>query len=191
MEKNIIKNNRFVAIDFETLEFWRASVISIGLVVIEDNKIIDSYYTKVCPPTQMESYHCVKIHGLHYKDVKNYPKFDEICEKIDKEYIKGSPIIAHNVGFEKSCINECGDFFGTNTDYIYYDTLNMSRKYINKLENYKLDTVSKFVHHKLNHHHNALEDAKACAAIFIYLNKKHTTLVEDYDRNRNRRKKTT
>lgn len=96
-----IKNNRFVAIDFETLECWRASVISIGIVIIENNQIVDSYYTKVCPPTQMESYHCVKIHGLHYKDVKNYPKFDEIWEKIDKEYIKGSPIIAHNVGFEK------------------------------------------------------------------------------------------
>ena len=178
MKENIVKNNRFVAIDFETLEYWRASVISIGIVIIENNQIV------------VESYHCVKIHGLHYKDVKNYPKFDEIWEKIDREYIKGSPIIAHNVGFEKSCINECGDFFGTNTDYVYYDTLNMSRKYINKLENYKLDTVSKFVHHKLNHHHNALEDAKACAAIFIYLNKKHTTLVEDYDRNRNRRKKT-
>ena len=185
--KEEMKNNRFVAIDFETLENWRCSVCEVGVVVIEDNKIVAKYGTKVCPPSMNESYHCVKTHGLHYNDVKGYPKFDAVWNYIDKEYIKGSPIIAHNVGFEKSCINECGDYYGTNTEYTYYDTLLLSRKYINKLYNYRLDTVSRFIHYKLNNHHNALEDALACANIFIYLNKKHKTLIEDYDANRNRR----
>lgn len=189
MKNNNVNNNRFVAIDFETLEYWRGSVCEVGVVVIENNKITDKYYTKICPPTMNESYHCVKTHGLHYKDVKNYPKFDEIWEHIDKEYIKGSPLIAHNAPFEKSCIKECCDYFGTNTDYTFYDTLFLSRKYINKLYNYKLDTVSEFIKHDLKMHHNALEDAEACAKIFIYLNKKHTTLVEDYDKNRNKRRK--
>lgn len=175
-----MKNNRFVAIDFETLEYWRCSVISVGLAVIENNEITDTFYTKICPPTMNESYHCVKVHGLHYRDVKNFPRFDEIWEIIDKDYIKGSPLIAHNIGFEKSCINECNDYFGTNNDYTYYDTLYLSRKYINKLPNYKLDTVSNFIKYKLNHHHNALEDAKACAAIFIYLNKKYDNIIENY-----------
>lgn len=190
MDNETEKKNRFIAIDFETLEEWRASVISVGVAVIEDNVIVDKYYTKICPPTMNENYHCVKTHGLHYKDVKNSPTFDVVWEKIDKEYIKGSPLIAHNVGFEKSCINACGEYFGTKTDYEYYDTLVISRKYINKLYNYKLDTVSRFIKHKLNNHHNAMDDALACAAIFIHFNKKNETLVEDYDRNRNRRKRT-
>ena len=33
MEKNIIKNNRFVAIDFETLESWRGSICELAVVV--------------------------------------------------------------------------------------------------------------------------------------------------------------
>lgn len=182
-----MENNRFVAIDFETLESWRASVISIGIAVIEDNCIVDTFYTNVCPPTMNESYHCVKVHGLHYRDVKNCPKFDKVWEMINEKYIQGSPLIAHNVSFEKSCIKECGEVFGTQAKYKYYDTLAISRKYINKIRNYKLDTVSAFVRYKLRHHHNALEDAKACANIFIYFNKKYNTMVEDYDRDRDRR----
>lgn len=176
--------NRFVAIDFETLEYWRGSVCEVGVVVIENDLIVDTFYSKVCPPTMNESYHCVKTHGLHYKDVKKYPKFDEIWKKIDEEYIKGSPLIAHNVSFERSCINECGDFYNTPTNYTYYDTLALARKYINKLYNYKLDTISRFIKYKLNKHHNAIEDAKACAHLFLFLKNKHKNMIEEYDKNR-------
>lgn len=181
------ENERFVAIDFETLEYWRGSVCEVGVVVIEKGNITDTFYSKICPPTMNESYHCVKTHGLHYKDVKSYPSFKEIWDDIDKNYIKGSPLIAHNVGFEKSCINACGEYYNTPTEYKYYDTLVLSRKYINKLYNYKLDTVSKFIKYKLNKHHNALEDAKACANIFLFLNKKYKNIIEEYDKNRSQR----
>lgn len=178
MDKN--KTNRFVSLDFETLENWRASVISIGIAVIEDNKIVDTFYTNVCPPSKNENYYCVQTHGMHYKDVKDNPMFDEVWKMIDEKYIKGSPIIAHNIGFEKTCINECGDYFGTNTEYQYYDTLNISRKYVKGLENYKLNTVSEYINYNLKNHHNALDDALACANIFIYFNKKHKNLIEEY-----------
>lgn len=185
MEEN--KNNRFVAIDFETLEYWRASVIAIGVAVIENNKIVDSFYTEVCPPSKNESYHCVQTHGLHYDDVKNNPMFDELWNMIDEKYIKGSPIISHNIGFEKSCINECSDYFGTNNHYVYYDTINLSKKYIKGLDNYQLDTISEHLNYNLKKHHNALEDALACAYIFAYLNKKHPNMIEEYGRKGDRK----
>lgn len=180
LKKRRMKNNRFVVIDFETLENLRSSVCELGLVVIENNEIVDSFYSRVCPPSKNENYYCVKTHGIRYKDVKNSPTFDILWNMIDKKYIKGSPIISHNIGFEKSCINECSDLYHTNRDYIYYDTLAISKKYAPELNNHRLDTMAKYANHKLKHHHNALEDAIACANIFIFFNKKYDNVIEDY-----------
>ncbi len=172
-----MKKDRYVAIDFETMTTWRASVCSVGLAVIENGKIVDTFYSLVCPLSKDENYYCCLTHGLKYKDVKDSPKFDEIWEKIDKEYIKGSPLIAHNAPFEKSCINACNETFDTNNDYEYIDTLKLSRKYLSKLEKHTLDVVCEALHCKLKHHHNALDDAKACAEIFIKLGKKHKEIL--------------
>lgn len=171
------QNDRFVAIDFETLNNWRGSVCSVGLAVIEKGKIVDTFYSLICPPTKDVFPWCKKVHGLDYKDVKDYPKFDEIWEKLDKDYIKGCPLIAHSYGFEKSCINATHEFFGTNNDYQYIDTLTLSRKYLKELKSHSLNVVCEALNCKLKHHHNALEDATACAEIFIKLAKKHKEIL--------------
>lgn len=171
MIKNDI-NKRYVALDFETLESWRASVISIGCVVFENDKIVDEFYSLVCPPSKLEEWHCVKVHGLHYKDVKYSPTFPEVWEKVDK-MIGDSPIVAHNIGFEKSCINACNEEFGTNNNYEYIDTLKLSRQHLANMYNYRLDTVCKRLKVKLKHHHNALDDARACGEVYAKLKQKY------------------
>ena len=40
---------RFAAIDFEIANGKRSSICSIGVAIIEDNKVIDSVYTLVRP----------------------------------------------------------------------------------------------------------------------------------------------
>lgn len=172
-----IKEGRYVAIDFETMEYGRESVCSVGVAVIEDGKVVDTFYSLVCPPSKLEIWRCYHIHGLRYKDVKDSPMFPEIWEHIDKEYIKGSPLVAHNVGFEKSCINACHKEFQTKNDYKYIDTLKLSRKYLKKLKNKRLNTVCEALHCELKKHHNALEDAKACAEVFIKLATKHEEIL--------------
>ena len=168
-----MKNNRYVAIDFETLSQWRCCICQIGITVIENDKITESKCYLVCPPSKEENYYCVQTHGIRYDDVKDAPDFPTVWEEIDKKYIKGSPLIAHNVGFEKSCIIACNEEFGTNCEYEFIDTLKLSRKYFPKLHNHKLNTVCEKIHHNLIHHHNALDDSIAAAKIFIKINKKY------------------
>jgi len=163
---------RYAALDFETLEHWRCSVCSVSCVIFEDGKIVDEFYSLVCPPTKLEEYHCVKIHGIHYNDVKDAPKFPEVWEKIDK-MIGNSPIVAHNAGFEKSCLIACNEEFGTKCDYEFIDTLKLSRNYFKKLYNHKLDTVCRYLKIKLKHHHNALDDARACGEIYSKIREKY------------------
>ena len=155
-----------------TLEHWRCSVCSVGCIIFEDDKIVDEFYSLVCPPTQLEEYHCVKVHGLHYKDVKDAPPFPEVWEKVDK-MIGNSPVVAHNVGFEKSCINACSEEFGTNNKYEYIDTLALSRKYLKNMYNHQLDTVCRRLRVGLKNHHNALDDARACGEVYYKLKEKY------------------
>lgn len=159
----------FAALDFETLDTWRPSVCAVACVIIDkDGKILDEYYTTVCPPTRFENKYCVEAHGLHYNDVKNSPIFEEVWPKVDK-MIGDRPIIAHNSAFERSCINACAEEFGTNDKYRYIDTLKLSRELLTECENHRLNTVCEKLDVDLKHHHNALEDARAAAQCFVKL----------------------
>ena len=59
----------------------------------------------------------------------------------------------------------------------YCDTVAISRKVWPELSNHKLGTVGAFLHIRF-HHHNALDDAKTCAAIPIYAGR--AVGVEDF-----------
>ena len=48
------------------------------------------------------------------------------------------------------------------------DTVKSSRQLIPGLNNYRLNTVCDALQIDLHHHHNALDDAQACANILLY-----------------------
>ena len=175
------KNNRYVAIDFEKMDTLPSSVCSIGVAVIENNKITDTFYSLVCPPTKNENYYCVQTHGLRYKDVKNAPKFNEIWKKVDK-MIDGSPVIAHNFGIERGCINACNEEYDTDYSYEYICTLALSRKYLSDLPSKGLDLVCEALDYKMGYHHNALDDAIASAEIFLRIKDKFKLKDENIER---------
>ena len=62
--------------------------------------------------------------------------------------------------------------FGTNCNYNYIDTLQIARNFYPNFPNHKLNTVCERLDIDLKHHHNALEDAMACAKIFLKINGK-------------------
>ena len=175
------KNNRYVAIDFEKMDTLPSSVCSIGVAVIENNEITDTFYSLVCPPTKNENYYCVQTHGLRYKDVKNAPKFNEIWKKVDK-MIDGSPVIAHNFGIERGCINACNEEYDTDYSYEYICTLALSRKYLSDLPSKGLDLVCEALDYKMGYHHNALDDAIASAEVFLRIKDKFKLKDENIER---------
>lgn len=156
--------DRFACLDFETANYDRWSVCSIGLAIVESGEITNRFYTLVNPMTQYFVNRFVDIHGITFKDTLKSPSFDEVWPEVDT-LIGESPIVAHNVSFERSCINACGDEFGTKTDYEFIDTLSLARRAFPTLANHKLPTVAESCGYKLSNHHDALADATACAYI--------------------------
>ena len=159
----------FAAIDFETANYERTSVCSVGIVVVRDGMIVDSFYSLIRPEPNYYKYWCTQVHGLCYDNTKYAPVFPDVWAKIEP-LIEGLPLVAHNRPFDESCLKAVFRCYQMDyPDYEFYDTLAASRRLLPDLENHQLDTVAAACGFPMKHHHHALADAEACAHIAIKL----------------------
>ena len=155
----------FAAIDFETANNERSSVCSVGIVIVRNGEIVDSFYSLIQPKPNYYNYWCSQVHGLCRKDTKNAPVFPKVWVHIEP-LIEGLPLVAHNIPFDKSCLKAVFRAYKMGyPDYKFYDTLCVSHRELPNLKNHQLHTVATACGYKLKKHHHALADAEACAWI--------------------------
>lgn len=155
----------FAAIDFETANSERSSVCSVGIVIVRNGEIVDSFYSLIQPEPNYYTYWCSKVHGLSYADTDDAPVFPEVWRQIEP-MIEGLPLVAHNSRFDEGCLRAVFRIYRMDyPDYEFYDTLYASRRAFPWLANHQLHTVAAACGFDLENHHNALADAEACAWI--------------------------
>lgn len=155
----------FAAIDFETANSERSSVCSVGVVIVRNNEIVDSFYSLINPEPNYYNYWCTKVHGLTSQDTDDAPVFPEVWKQI-APLVEGLPLVAHNSPFDESCLKAVFRVYQMDyPDYKFYDTLSMARRTMKGLENHQLHTVAATCGYQLDNHHHALADAEACAWI--------------------------
>ena len=155
----------FAAIDFETANSERSSVCSVGVVIVRNNEIVDSFYSLINPEPNYYKYWCTKVHGLTSRDTDDAPVFPDVWKQI-APLIEGLPLVAHNSPFDESCLKAVFRVYQMDyPDYPFYDTLSASRQTLPELENHQLHTVAAVCGYQLDNHHHALADAEACAWI--------------------------
>ncbi len=155
----------FAAIDFETANQERSSVCAVGVVIVKDGEITDKYYSLIQPEPNYYNYWNTKCHGLTSEDTDEALVFSEVWKKV-MPLIEGLPLLAHNSGFDEGCLK--GVFRTYQMDYPDFDfhcTLRASRKQYPELPNHQLHTVSRHCGYEMRNHHEALDDAYACAII--------------------------
>ena len=157
----------FAAIDFETANNERSSVCSVGIVIVRDGKIVDSFYSLIQPEPNYYNYWCSQVHGLCRDDTDEALVFPEVWKQIEP-LIDGLPLVAHNKPFDEGCLKAVFRVYQMDyPDYEFYDTLCVSRRVLPDLENHQLQTVATACGYELGNHHHALADAEACAAIAL------------------------
>lgn len=155
----------FAAIDFETANNERSSVCSVGIVIVRNGEIVDSFYSLISPEPNYYNYWCSQVHGLTREDTEDAPVFPEVWKQIEP-LIEGLPLVAHNSPFDESCLKAVFRVYQMDyPDYPFYDTLSVSRQTLPELENHQLYTVAAACGYQLDQHHHALADAEACAWI--------------------------
>lgn len=157
----------FIAMDFETANGKRYSACSLALTVVRHNQISDEFYTLINPQLPF-SWRNTQIHGIQEGDVAAAPLFPEVWDHIRQFYTPDKLVIAHNASFDNSVLKATLQHYGLQAPaYMTLDTLKTSRQLMPNLADHKLNTVADALQVDLHHHHNALDDAQACANILI------------------------
>ncbi len=157
----------FLAIDFETANYHRHSACAIGLVRVEKGEITSARSSLIRPPEKWFSFS--HIHGLVWDDVRHAPSFLELWPEIEPYFSGIDFIVAHNAAFDRSVLNGTCAYYGIKAPVTGFQcTLQMSRKVLG-IYPARLPDVCKRLGIKLDNHHDALSDAKACAEIMLYI----------------------
>lgn len=154
----------FMAIDFETASSSPDSACSVAVVEVKDGKLLDSYYSLIRPPEMYFHPINIQIHGIHPEDVQDKPDFAGIWPEL-RARLEGRIVVAHNAQFDMRVLRASLAGAGLAAPHFQHCcTVSLSRRVWPQLRNHKLDTVGDYLHIDFEHH-NALADARTCAAI--------------------------
>lgn len=160
----------YIAIDFETANYFKNSACSVGLVRFIDGKETDSCYSLIHPakmyfiPEWTET-----IHHISYDDVRDKPYFPEVWDTIVMPFINKTPnipLVAHNGNmFDMPVIRNCCEYFGMDTPNLkYFDSLIIAKKTWPELDSHRLTALGEYF--KIDYlAHDALEDSRTCGQI--------------------------
>lgn len=155
----------FAAIDFETANEQRSSVCALGVVIVENGEISDKYYRLIQPEPNYYKYWNTRVHGLTVADTDNAQVFSKVWKEV-LPLIDGLPLIAHNSRFDEGCLKAVFRTYQMDyPDYKFHCTLKAARAKFPDLPNHQLHTVSEHCGYQMSKHHEALDDAFACAII--------------------------
>ncbi|BDR59062.1 3'-5' exonuclease [Xylocopilactobacillus apicola] len=157
----------FVAIDFETGNNERSSACSLGLAVVRNSEIQDSFYSLINPPTPITP-DTQKIHGISNEDVANAPTFDQIWPHIQYFFKQDCLVAAHNAPFDLGVLRATANYYNIYFEPVLsIDTVTTSRKLYPEIRRHSLDAMTRYLKIDLPHHHRSIDDAIACAQILL------------------------
>ena len=108
----------------------------------------------------------VRIHGLTPDQVAHKPKFDRLWPSV-RLHLEGRILVAHYAVFDTRVLRSLLKTYHLEKPQASYAcTVEISRRVWPDLPNHKLDTVADFLGYTF-HHHQALDDARACALIVV------------------------
>lgn len=155
----------FIAIDFETANPQRVSACAIGYAKVYDCKIIETKGYLIKPIGGHAPFQS-KIHGIKDEHTFDKPYFEELFPVIKD--IFNYPLVAHSL-FDKQVLNALSDHFNLRLKFDYIDSSAIAKERLPTLKNCKLQTLVKHFDLPAFKHHDAKEDAIACAKVFLNL----------------------
>lgn len=170
-----LKPRKYAVVDLEATNPGRnASIIQVGIVIIEGGRITRVYETDVNPYEPLDS-HIKHLTGLTDERLSKAPDFAQVAREIF-ELIEDAVFVAHNVRFDANLLAEHLFFEGYDLHTPRVDTVELAQIFFPTLEKYNLPTLSKVLGLQLEEAHTAISDAYATAQLFLKLQEKIATL---------------
>lgn len=174
-KSNYDKLGTFVAIDVETtgLSAGKNEIIEVAAVLFLDWTPNIKFETLINPKKDVP-YNITSLTGISSKMLQNSPAFNQILNSLYK-FVGNYNIVGHNLDFDLSFLYKNG-FDPFSTKRKYFDTLELARRTLKNIENYKLDTLCDYYKIRDNSgSHRALSDCLAAGYLFKKLARYRTT----------------
>jgi DNA polymerase-3 subunit epsilon len=156
----------FVAIDVETANPDCSSICQIGVVRYTNGNLSEEWKTYVDPEDFFSPIN-ISIHGIDESTVQSAPKLNELSGEI-YHYLDNNVVISHT-HFDRVSINQAFDKYNLrHPEPIWLDSARVARRTWEKFawSGYGLANICKDIGYEFECH-DALEDAKAAAVIFL------------------------
>jgi len=159
----------FISIDFEIANRNTNSACSLGMVFVQNNKVVDEKYFLIKPPTNYVDPSMSKVHGLTWNDLKDAPSFDDVWNEISRFFHDDIYIIAHNAQFDMNVLKNCLLAYNLEDPvFNYVCSIPISTRACRGegIPNSLKARTERFGI-TIDNHHNALSDAKAVAELVL------------------------
>lgn len=176
----------YCVLDLETTGFSAATekITEIGIMKIENGKVIDEYSTFVNPQKSIPS-RVTEVTGITDDMVRDAKTIEEIFPEI-LDFIQGSVLVAHNAEFDLGFLRHNARVLGFDFDFTYIDTLSLARMLFPHFKSYKLGRIAKLLGIKVLVAHRALDDVDTTVKVFNHmveeLRLRGAETLEDFDR---------
>lgn len=164
----------FTAIDFETANGSPASACSVGLVKVVEGNIVDRANWLIRPPRGYDDFSVgnVAIHGITLERVATEPTW---AARVDDflAFVADDWLVAHNAGFDVGVLKATHRALGLTVPNLDYLCSLQVARHTYHLDSYRLPTVALAAGFEDFSHHDALDDALACAHIMLHAARRH------------------
>ncbi len=157
-------HSNFVAIDFETADYYPDSACAVALVRVEKGRIVQRLHHLIRPPRR--GFIFTYLHGITWQMVADQPSFGELWPSLTGVLENAAFLSAHNAPFDRNVLTTCCEAAGIEPPPLpFLCTVTLARQTWNLFPT-KLPNVCAFLNIPLDHH-NAASDAEACARIVL------------------------
>lgn len=154
----------FAAMDFETATAQRSSACSIGLAIVRDGQLTETFSSLIRPPEGKVSPRHAAIHGITDKDLAGAPSMKDVWATV-QPMLEGLPIVCHNAQFDiRVLISSLGVHGCQPGSFHSLCTYELAKHVLPGLENHKLPMLAGLFGIPLDHH-DPVSDAVACATL--------------------------
>ena len=157
----------FVDIETTGMRSSTDRIIEIGILRVEDNKLVKTYQTLINPQSYLPK-EITSLTGITAQDLEQAPSFrmvkDEILEILDR-----CTFVAHNVRFDYAFLKH--ELLRENIAFSakHFCTVRLSRVLFPKWERHNLDTVMKECGIPCQNRHRAYDDAQVLYDFYTQL----------------------
>jgi len=158
---------KLAGLDFETANGKTGSICAAGCALLTDGVVTESREWLIHPH---RGYRWMlpaltAIHGLSYWDVKDSPEFPEVWPELRQMLLAADCVIIHYAPFDLRQLRSVLALYKLPpVEFDYADSVFICRKLFPDMKSHALNAMAEHFDIRFQHH-NALEDAMACASI--------------------------